>query len=264
MVRKLQLAGMFMLAVLSLSAAAAGQQAPIRVGGDIAPPRKLKDVRPVYPDAARAARITGVVILEVTIGPDGRVADARVLRSQPMLDQAAVDAVRQWEFQPLLLNGQPTSVLMTVTVNFSLDSSFEIALDRAKQYYAQGQFDEADRALAQARTTLAQERTAGGAVPAASAAPPVRIGGDVREPKKIRDVKPVYPPEALAAGVRGVVIIEAVIGTDGTVSDARILRSVPLLDQAALDAVRQWQFTTTYLNGVATPVIMTVTVNFSM
>ena len=61
--------------------------------------------------------------------------------------------------------------------------------------------------------------------------------------------------------MQGIVIIEATIGEDGRVINARILRSVPLLDQAALDAVRQWQFTPTLLNGVPVPVIMTVTVN---
>ena len=59
-------------------------------------------------------------------------------------------------------------------------------------------------------------------------------------------------------------IIEATIGPDGAVKDAKVLRSIPLLDQAALDAVRQWQFTPTLLNGVPVPVIMTVTVQFTL
>jgi protein TonB len=64
--------------------------------------------------------------------------------------------------------------------------------------------------------------------------------------------------------VEGVVIIEAVIGTDGRVQQARVLRSKPLLDEAALTAVRQWVFTPTLLNGVPVPLIMTVTVNFTL
>ncbi len=62
----------------------------------------------------------GVVILEVIVGTNGSVENACVLRSIPLLDQAAIDAVRQWEFVPTLLNGQPVPVLMTVTVNFTL------------------------------------------------------------------------------------------------------------------------------------------------
>jgi TonB family protein len=93
---------------------------------------------------------------------------------------------------------------------------------------------------------------------------PVRVGGNIRTPSKVRDVKPIYPPEAQLAGIAGIIIIEATIAVDGRVSDAKVLRSIPLLDQAALDAVRQWEYTPTYLNGVPVPVIMTVTVNFSL
>jgi periplasmic protein TonB len=94
--------------------------APVRVGGNIRPPTKTKDVRPVYPPIAQSARVQGVVIIEATIGADGKVKDAKVLRSIPLLDQAAVDAVKQWVFTPTLLNGVPVPVIMTVTVNFTL------------------------------------------------------------------------------------------------------------------------------------------------
>jgi protein TonB len=94
--------------------------APVRVGGNIKAPSKTKDVRPVYPQIAQSARVQGVVIIEATIGADGRVKDARVLRSIPLLDQAALDAVKQWQFTPTLLNGVPVPVIMTVTVNFTL------------------------------------------------------------------------------------------------------------------------------------------------
>jgi protein TonB len=83
-------------------------------------PRKIENVPPVYPHGARLARIEGIVILEVVIGIDGRVTSSRVLRSVPMLDQAALDAVRQWVYTPALLNGTAVPVIMTVTVNFTL------------------------------------------------------------------------------------------------------------------------------------------------
>ena len=70
------------------------------------------------PEAARQAGITGVVILEIIIGPDGAVTQAKVLRSIPLLDQAALDAARQWRYEPTLLNGAPVPVIMTVTVAF--------------------------------------------------------------------------------------------------------------------------------------------------
>ena len=78
------------------------------------PPRS-KDVKPVYPAIAQSARVQGVVIIEATIGPNGAVQEAKVLRSIPLLDAAALDAVRQWQFTPTLLNGVPVPVIMTVT-----------------------------------------------------------------------------------------------------------------------------------------------------
>ena len=87
---------------------------------------------------------------------------------------------------------------------------------------------------------------------------------NIKAPTKTRDIKPIYPAIAQSARVQGVVIIEATIGQDGKVKDAKVLRSIPLLDQAALDAVKQWEFTPTLLNGVPVPVIMTVTVNFTL
>jgi protein TonB len=99
-----------------------GLRAPIRVGGNIPPPKKIKDVKPVYPAIAQSARVQGIVIIETTISETGKVVDARVLRSIPLLDEAAIAAVMQWEFTPTLLNGEPTAIIMSVTVNFTLDA----------------------------------------------------------------------------------------------------------------------------------------------
>lgn len=101
------------------AARAKAKIAPVRVGGRIKAPTKIKDVKPVYPAIAQSARVAGVVTIEATIGFDGKVVDAKVVRSSPLLDQAALDAVRQWEYTPTLLNGVPVSVLVTVTVNFT-------------------------------------------------------------------------------------------------------------------------------------------------
>jgi TonB family protein len=100
------------------AARAKAKLAAIRVGGQIKPPTKIKDVQPVYPAIARSARAAGVVTIEATIGPDGKVVDATVVRSIPLLDQAALDAVQQWVYTPTLLNGVPVPVVVTVTINF--------------------------------------------------------------------------------------------------------------------------------------------------
>jgi periplasmic protein TonB len=94
--------------------------APVRLHPGMTAPMKVADAAPVYPAVARLAHVQGVVILEAVLDVEGRVDSVRVLRSIAQLDQSAVDAVRRWRFTPALLNGQPVSVVMTVTVNFTL------------------------------------------------------------------------------------------------------------------------------------------------
>lgn len=94
--------------------------APLRVGSGISEPRKLKNVDPIYPSVARAARIQGVVVIECVVGTDGRVTDTRVVQGQALLDGAALKAVQQWRYTPTLYQGIPVPVILTVTVTFRL------------------------------------------------------------------------------------------------------------------------------------------------
>jgi periplasmic protein TonB len=93
---------------------------PVRLHKGIQAPQKIDDVTPVYPAIARSARVQGVVILEAVIDARGSVSSVQVLRSIPLLDQAAIDAVRRWRYTPALLNGQPVPVIVTITVRFQL------------------------------------------------------------------------------------------------------------------------------------------------
>lgn len=99
---------------------APARREPVRPGGKVRPPVKLRGATPVYPAIAQAARVQGTVILQAIIGTDGRVEELKVLRSIPLLDQAAIDAVRTWEYTATMLNDVPVSVVMTVTVTFTL------------------------------------------------------------------------------------------------------------------------------------------------
>jgi periplasmic protein TonB len=92
----------------------------VRVGGEVKEPSKLRNVNPVYPDVAVAGRIEGTVVLEATIAPNGKVAEVRVVRSLPLLEKAAVDAVKQWVYSPTLVDGVPVTAIMTVTIRFQL------------------------------------------------------------------------------------------------------------------------------------------------
>lgn len=91
---------------------------PVRVGGAIAEPKRTKYVEPVYPAIAAQAKVTGQVILEATIGKDGHTKDVRVLRGNALFNDAALEAAKQWIYEPALLNGEPVEVRMTVVVNF--------------------------------------------------------------------------------------------------------------------------------------------------
>jgi periplasmic protein TonB len=93
---------------------------PIRIGGQVTAPALIYRVEPKYPDFAAQAQIEGLVILEATVDTEGRVQSVEVLRSHGLLDQAAVDAVKQWRYSPLVLNGKPFPFILTVTVRFSV------------------------------------------------------------------------------------------------------------------------------------------------
>jgi TonB family protein len=163
---------------------------------------------------------------------------------------------------PAVAQGQRTETELLAAVAQSPEQLGNY-LDLAKVYFDQGRLEEAERMLGRALTLVQQQRLSA-MTATANRGQVVRVGGDIKEPRKIKDVRPVYPDDALAARIQGVVILEAVIAPSGSVSDARVLRSVPGLDQAAVDAVRQWEFTPTLLNGVPVAVIMTVTVNFTL
>ena len=159
--------------------------------------------------------------MEATTGIYGRVQNVKILRSIPPLDQAAVDAVYQWVYEPFVVNGKPTGMVFTVTVVFKLKE---------------------------------ETKDSG----------PVRAVGDIKPPKLIKRVDPVYPEEAKKAGIEGVVIVEATTGIYGRVQNVKILRSIPALDQAALDAVYQWVYEPALINGKPRGVIFTVTVTFNI
>ena len=94
---------------------------------------------------------------------------------------------------------------------------------------------------------------------------PLRVGvNNVGPPAKLRDVQPEYPIEAKIKNVQGVVVLDVVVDGSGVVRETFVLQSIPLLDKAAIDAVQQWRFQPTLLNGQPMPVVMTVTVNFAL
>jgi TonB family protein len=137
----------------------------------------------------------------------------------------------------------------------------------AKALYEQARYDEASamnaQGLALVRATLPEPAAVAAPEPAAaSEGAPIRVGGAIKAPRKVRHVSPIYPTEAVASGAEGLVLLEAVIAKDGSVKDVIVARGAPMFDAAALNAVRLWMFTPTLLNGMPVEVAMTVTVRF--
>ena len=116
--------GVVAAAIVMFAFAATGVSAepqnPIRIGGAVQQHNLVRQPKPMYPPDAKAARVQGTVQVQINIAKDGKVQSLNVVSGPPELVQAAVDAVRQWEYKPTLLNGEPVEVLTTVDVNFTL------------------------------------------------------------------------------------------------------------------------------------------------
>jgi TonB family protein len=186
---------------------------------DIKNPRLIHKVEPKYPETAIKAKVEGKVVIEATTNIEGDVVEAKVLEGHPLLRLAALEAIKQWKYEPYIAAGEKKPVQFTVMVNFRLPSKNEVK--------------------------------------------PIALSAQ-QHPKLVKKVNPQYPPEALKAGVSGKVVIEATTGKEGDVTDAVVIDGHPLLNPAALDAVRQWKYEPYLIKGVKKPVKFTVVMNFSL
>jgi protein TonB len=96
------------------------KRGPIRIGGNLPESKLIRKVEPAYPELAKKARVQGKVTLRINVDEEGNVTDASVIEGYPLLDGAAISAVRQWKYSQTLLNGKPVPVIATVTVDFRL------------------------------------------------------------------------------------------------------------------------------------------------
>jgi TonB family protein len=250
------------------------------------PPRRvtfvprLREVKPAYPPDALAKGVGGMVHLELTIDPRGLVSDARVTQSVPGLDEAALAAVRLWEFAPSFENTTPASVLLDLRLTFipepyvtvvqSPRRQIATALASARRYFDQGAFTQAEHIVNVVLAAANRERTETPIAVAASTAGittsawPIQGGRDIRPPARTRDAKAVYPPEALQQKIGGIVTMNFTIDEQGKPTGLRsqAVNVQPVLEQAARAAVQQWGFAPTMVAGAAVPVAMSVAFAF--
>jgi TonB family protein len=180
-------------------------------------------------------RVTGTVVLHVTISQDGTVKKLDAVSGPDNLRQSALTAVKQWKYRPTVLNGQPVEVDTTVNVVFSLD------------------VPTADQSPL--------------ATPPAEETHPFRIHvpGDVAEKNLIRPVFPVYPSHAaFDLHITGTVLMHVIISQDGSVQKVGYISGPKELKDAAMDAMREWEYKPSLLNGQPVEVDTTVKIVFSL
>lgn len=190
------------------------------------PPPIVKKVDPQYPPLARQARISGIVKLGVVIATDGTVKEMNVMSGHPLLVPSALDAVRQWTFHP-----PPRELSTYLDVPFTLPAVNDPV----------GQAFDATRPLTPSR---------------------IKVGGNVQAARLVRKVDPVYPAQARAEGIQGEVTLQILIDKTGQVVQADPIEGNPVLAAAAIDAVRQWAYQPTLLNGQPVEVTTTVILPF--
>jgi TonB family protein len=210
------------------------QEEPIHVDADILESRLMRKVNPEYPEQAKLEGIEGSIKLTITVNEEGNVYEIKTdPENNPILEKAAIDAVKKWKYNPILLNAKPVPVIATATVVFSL-----------KDATPPGQAQKAPSEIK---------------VPKSK---PLKI---VSEGEKwIHTVQPVYPEEAIKAGIQGQVLLEVTINEEGLVYDVRVVQGHPLLAKAAVAAVKQWQCKPTLLNNEPVPSIIEQTVIFHL
>ena len=188
-------------------------------------PRKIKEVKPLYPEEALKNRVQGVVVGKIETDINGRVRLAEVLSGHPLFNDAALTAVKQWVYEPYIVNGKAQAVSFTFTVGFKLHDDSEAKNDNNALTRLQG----------------------------------------AHKPRLLKQVKPVYPEEALKKKIEGVVVMEAMTDEKGIVTNTRLITSPdPLLTEAAIAAVRQWIYEPYIVNGKAKAVVFTVTITFGL
>jgi TonB family protein len=203
----------------------------------------IKRVPPDYPPLARQARIQGIVVLKVILNTSGDVESLQLVSGHPMLAPAAITAVKQWKYQPFLVDGQPVKVETTVQVNFTLAGN-----------------NPADSP----QGGVIGELGTPGSNPVAPANPRVRVSEGVMRALRIQRIDPVYPPEALQIRLQGQVILSVQINASGEVDGIHLISGHPMLSPPAIEAVKQWTYKPYLLDGNPVPVDTIVRLSFTL
>jgi TonB family protein len=212
--------------------------APLPVSTGLAQNLLIKKIAPVYPPLARQARIQGIVVLRIVISKSGEVGNAQLVSGHPMLAPAAIEAVKQWRYEPYEPGGEPVEIQTDVQVNFRLAGEPE------------------------PKGTVG-DNPGGYSLPAATPGVP-RAPEAVMRTLRSEKVDPVYPAEAVRQRIEGSVVLDARVGASGEVEDATLISGHPTLAAAAIEAVKQWKYRPYMVDGKPGAVETTVRMNFAL
>ena len=221
--------------------------------------------RPDYPQGLAELGISGLVVVELTIDKRGKVRAARIVGSNPKLDDMALPAVRQWTYGPVRIGGKATEVTRLVTLSFR-DGGVGVpdSIDLAEFYSARGDQRDAEAMLADALRAVREERAS---VDAARDSKLMDGGSQARLrrlPEVLTRVEPEYTPDTLQACVQGTVGLKVLVRPDGRVGLIRIVQGLDTdLDEQARRAAVQWRFLpATDAEGTAVPGVANVQMEF--
>lgn len=251
----LRLAASLLVLISCASLAAPQEAAPerVRVSDGVMRGVLVRRVKPVYPPLARQAHIQGTVILKVLINKSGDVFDVQLVSGHPMLSPAAIEAVKQWKYQPYLLNGDPVEVETNVQVIFKIadDAPGGVAGD------VPGGAPPGTVGSIRADTPPSE--------PNSGNPKHVWVSELVMRGLRTENITPtIYPPAALQAKVQGLVILTVQISPSGNVDNISLMSGHPMLAPAAIEAVKQWKYKPYLLNGQPVEVETTVRLLFTL
>jgi TonB family protein len=200
---------------------------------------RTEKVYPVYPPLAVQVRLQGTVTLHVLVNASGDVENVKLISGHPMLSPPAIEAVKQWKYQPYVKDGNAVPFAGMVRLNFNLGSGDVVIVSEPPV------------------VDLSPLRRPG--VPQR-----VRVSSGVSQGLLVNKVSPEYPADAREQHIQGVVILQVNIDKEGNVNNVELISGHPLLAPAAIEAVKQWKYKPYLLNGEPVEVDTQVQVNFTL
>jgi TonB family protein len=256
-----------------VSTSTAARPARIRLPWNVARRNFKKGTNPAYPPDARAARISATVVAHLVVTTEGSIGTVDVVSGPPTFRQVVTDAIQKWQFRKTLLNGQPVEVDTTIGVVFAPGAKDEVSIIGAQPAPVPSTVPIEESPVP---TSLVLEQIQ--SLPMGSHFTPIaeldpgpvahpariKVPADVQEKNLIHRVFATYPSRAFDQQITGTVLLNVIIAQDGSVLSVSYISGPKMLKDAAMDAVMEWKYKPTLVNGQPVEVDTTVKTAFSL